>query len=92
MTIKKLSLHDWIYLNFKHGKTWWTYWEMGRVIEHKGGSKYNDNSISAAIRDMRKPKYRARYGLRKHGDPLEKRRRVSREGKKLRGYEFKLKG
>ncbi len=55
---------------------------MGRVIEHKGGSKYNDNSISAAFRDMRKPKYRTRYGLRKHGDPLEKRRRVSRERKK----------
>jgi hypothetical protein len=88
---KKLSLDDMVFLCMKEGKTWWTYWDMGRVILNKSGTKYNDNSISAAMRNMRKSKQRAKYGLRKHGDPLECRRRTNVDGKKLRGYEWRLK-
>tara|TARA_Y100001938_G_C8081904_1_gene429661 strand:- start:2167 stop:2457 length:291 start_codon:yes stop_codon:yes gene_type:complete len=89
---KKLTLDDMVYLCLKEGVTWWTYWSLQRVIKNKSGILYGEPSISAAIRNMRKPKQREKYNLRKHGDPLESRRRVSREGKKLRGYEWRLRG
>lgn len=89
---KKLTLDDMVYLCMKEGKTWWTYWDLQRVIKQRSGAFYGEPSISTAIRNMRKDKQRAKYKLKKYGDTIESRRRKTIDGKKLRGYEFKLIG
>jgi hypothetical protein len=88
---KKYTLDDMVYLCMKNGKTWWTYWDLQRVIKNKCGTLYGEPSISAAIRNMRKDKQKEKYGLKKV-DPIESRRRMNIDGKKLKGYEFKLIG
>lgn len=87
MTIKKLTLDDMVFLCMKDGITWWTYWSLQRVIKNKSGTFYGEPSISASIRNLRKEKQRQRYGLKKHGEVIEKRR--IKNGK---GYEFRLIG
>lgn len=87
MTIKKMTLDDMVYLCMKDGVTWWSYWSLQRVIKNKSGTFYGEPSISAAIRNLRKDKQRARYNLKKYGEVIEK-----RKIKNGRGYEFKLIG
>ncbi len=87
MTVKKMTLDDMVYLCMKDGVTWWTYWSLQRVIKNRSGTFYGEPSISAAIRNLRKDKQRARYNLKKYGEVIEK-----RKIKNGRGYEFKLIG
>tara|TARA_X000001382_G_scaffold109759_1_gene86026 strand:- start:1858 stop:2121 length:264 start_codon:yes stop_codon:yes gene_type:complete len=87
MTVKKMTLDDMVYLCLKDGVTWWTYWSLQRVIKNRSGTFYGEPSISAAIRNLRKDKQRARYNLKKYGEVIEK-----RKIKNGRGYEFKLIG
>jgi len=87
MTVKKMTLDDMVYLCMKDGITWWTYWSLQRVIKNRSGTFYGEPSISAAIRNLRKDKQRARYNLKKYGEVIEK-----RKIKNGRGYEFKLIG
>lgn len=58
----------------------WTYWDIGKEIHANTGSYYNDNSISCSIRNMRKPERRHKFGLKPHGEVVEKCRRTSGEG------------
>ena len=77
---KKLSLDDMVFLCFRDGITWWTYWSLQRVIN-------GEPSISAAIRNLRKEKARQKYNLKKLGETVERRR--IKDGK---GFEYKLIG
>ena len=81
---KKLTLTDGLYLCMRDG-TYWTFWDLQKVIKDKTGSFYGEPTISAGIRNLRKYEYRNKYGLPLLGDTITKRR--VRNGK---GYEYKL--
>ena len=42
---------------------WWTFWDLQETIQLKTGKFYGEPTISAAIRNMRKPECRERFGL-----------------------------
>ena len=81
---KKLTLTDALYLCMRNGK-YWTFWDLQRVIQDRTGSFYGEPTISAGIRNLRKDKYRAKYGLPFAGETITSRR--IQNGK---GYEYKL--
>ena len=80
---KPSSLHDYLFVFMRKGE-WWTYWDLSQMIQQHFGKKYNDNSISAAMRDFRKLPYKAKYKL-PGGEVLLRRGRIN--GK---GNEYKL--
>ena len=80
---KPSSLHDYLFVFMSKGE-WWTYWDLSKMIQQHFGKLYNDNSISAAMRDFRKPPYKAKYNL-PSGEVVLRRGRIN--GK---GNEYKL--
>ena len=63
---------------------WWTHWSLQAEIKQHTSRFYSTDSISAAIRNLRKPRHQARYGL-PSGDIV--RRRPRQEGP---GNEYRL--
>jgi len=63
----------------------WTFWKMQAKINEKTGKFYGEPSISAAIRNVRKPYMRSRYNLPLTGEVI-KREKIP-NGK---GYQYKL--
>lgn len=82
--VKDITLTDAVYLCMKNGH-YWTFWELQETIKSKTNRFYGEPTISAAIRNLRKEKYRSRYGLGFYTDPVSKKRIA--EGK---GYKYKL--
>lgn len=56
---------------------WWTLYEIQRHIHHSFGVLYSDSSLSARVRDFRKPKF--------GGYTIERRKIPNR-----RSYEYRL--
>ena len=84
---KKPSLDDCVYLCMRDGR-YWTYWELQAEIKERTGKFYNENSISCAVRNLRKAQQREKYNLPSDAQVqncVPKKRRAS--GK---GWKFKL--
>lgn len=84
--MKKLTLDDCVFICMRNGN-WWTYWDLQRVIKTNTGTFYNENSISASIRNFRKDHVRSKYQLSLQCEKLEKRRIENKKG-----WEFRLIG
>ena len=82
---KKYSLDDCVFLCMRDGN-YWTFWELQSVIKDKTNTFYGEPSISAAIRNLRKPDRRAKYNLPPYGEVIERKRRAT-TGK---GYKYRL--
>jgi len=82
---KKPSLDDCVYLCMRNGSSYWTFWELQSAIKEKIGTFYGEPSISAAIRNLRKPDRRAKYNLPPYGEVIERKRRITG-----RGFKYKL--
>ena len=82
--IPKLSLTDEIFLCMRDGN-YWTFWGLQKFIKDKTGVFYGEPTISAKIRDLRKDRFRGKYGLPMVGETVFRRRRY--QGK---GYEYRL--
>ena len=80
---KKLTLDDCVFLCMRNGENW-TYWDLQKVIKEKSGTFYNENSISAATRNMRKHRCRVKYGLPLTGEVLIKTKRPTGKGHNYR--------
>jgi len=63
----------------------WTFWKIQKMIKEKTGKFYGEPSISAAIRNIRKPYMRSKYGLPMEGEVVDRERIPN--GK---GYQYKL--
>jgi hypothetical protein len=63
----------------------WTFWKIQQRINEKTGKFYGEPSISAAIRNIRKPYMRTKYGLPMTGEVVNRERIPN--GK---GYQYKL--
>lgn len=63
----------------------WTFWDLQQTISEKYGEFYGEPSISAAIRDIRKPEARKKYNLPPTGEVVVKEKRPA--GK---GYQYRL--
>jgi hypothetical protein len=83
---KANSLTDYVFLCMRDG-SWWTFWDLQRVIKDKTGKFYGEPSISAAIRDLRKDPFRSKYGLEMFGETIERRKITDKKG-----YKYKLIG
>ena len=70
------------------GRKWNTYWDVREKLLNKG-IYYSETSISAAIRDFRKPRWRKRFDLPREGEVLLKERRGPLTNG-VRGYKYKL--
>tara|TARA_Y100000114_G_C11733950_1_gene315123 strand:+ start:574 stop:870 length:297 start_codon:yes stop_codon:yes gene_type:complete len=81
----KLTLDDCIYLCMKNGN-WWTFWTLQQTIYEKTQKFYGEPTISAGIRNLRKPYAKAKYKLPDNAEIIK--RRI--DGGK--GYEYKLDG
>jgi hypothetical protein len=81
------SINDFVFLCMRDGK-WWTFWELQNVIKEKTDRFYGEPSLSAAIRDLRKPPFRAKYGIDPNMPEVVKKRRIQNR----KGYEYKLIG
>lgn len=46
----------------RNGKKW-TYWQLQETIKEKANKFYSENSIGAAVRDLRKMPERKKYNL-----------------------------
>ena len=79
----KLSLDKLVYYRMLDGQ-WWTFWALKKEFADKG-YYYGEPSISAAIRNLRKPHCRALFNLPTDGEVIDRRR--IHNGK---GYEYKL--
>ena len=62
---------------------WWTHWSLQAEIKKHTNRFYSTDSISAAIRNLRKPLHQARYGL-PSGDIVDRRRRQEGPGNEYR--------
>lgn len=80
---KKYSLDDCVFICMRDGK-YWTFWELQSVIKDKTNTFYGEPSISAAIRNLRKPDRRAKYNLKPYGEVVERKRRTTGKGFKYR--------
>jgi len=76
-TLSILTLNGMVYGILRQSGDWWAPWELCNAILSRHGVKVSDSSITARLRDLRKP----RYG----GHMIEKRRR---EGSKA--FEYRL--
>ena len=90
MPISKLSLDDCVFNCLSErdslgGVYYWTFWGIQARIKEQTGQFYGEPSISAAIRNIRKPYARKRYGLPNTGEVITKRRKAN-----SKGYEYKL--
>tara|TARA_R100000388_G_scaffold64232_1_gene46810 strand:+ start:313 stop:597 length:285 start_codon:yes stop_codon:yes gene_type:complete len=83
--MKANNLTDYIYLCMRD-QEWWTFWDLQTVIKEKTNGKfYGEPSISAAIRNIRKDRYRQRYKIDSSiDDPIERKRIVNGKGYKYR--------
>ena len=80
---KKYSLDDCVFLCMRDGN-YWTFWELQSVIKDKTNTFYGEPSISAAIRNLRKPDRRAKHNLPPYGEVIERKRRATGKGYKYR--------
>ena len=80
----KLSLDECIYRCMRNGD-WWTFWDLQKTIDAITGKYYGEPTISAGIRNLRKPYNRDKFNL-SMTDEVIIRKRI--EGKK--GYKYKL--
>ena len=87
MSRKPNSVTDFVYLCMRDGR-WWTFWTLQSVIKEKADRYYDHTSLSAAIRNLRKPPYRARYGIDPSLPEVVEIRRIPDS----KGYEYKLIG
>lgn len=88
------NIRDFVFLCMRHGE-WWTFWELQDSIKRHTNIFYNENSISAAIRDLRKLKYRQRYGIDLNIDnPVIKQtiKKLNNNTGTEKGYKYKLIG
>ena len=81
---KPSSITDFVYLCMGDEK-WWTFWELQSHIENMTGRFYGEPSLSAAIRDLRKDRFRRRYGLPLVGEVVVKQRIPYKKG-----YQYRL--
>jgi len=63
----------------------WTFWAIQQEIASNYGQFYGEPSISAAIRDIRKPEARKKYNLPHSGEVVVKEKISSG-----RGYQYRL--
>lgn len=80
----KLSITDCTYLCLADGQ-WRTFWEIQTIIKQQTGKFYSENSISAAIRNLRNTGERYTYELHSWKEVVIKRRRNN-----SKAYEYKL--
>ena len=78
----KYTLNDCVYLCMKDGN-WWTYWTLQKVIKERTGTFYGEQSISAAIRNLRKDKQKEKYRL---PDDAVIREKITNQ----KGYKYRL--
>jgi len=84
--MKLKSLDDFVWKCMSDGR-WWTFWELQDTIKNKTVIHYGEPTISAAIRNLRKPYARSKYNLCQYGETVMKKRITG--GK---GYQYKLIG
>ena len=82
----RFTLDDCVHMCLRNGN-WWTFWDLQRVIKTNTGTFYGEPSISAAIRNLRKPYCRSKYRLQAVGEVIVKRRIDNKKG-----FEYKLIG
>jgi|TARA_R100000742_G_C4220156_1_gene44138 hypothetical protein len=84
MSSKANSITDFVYLCMGDEK-WWTFWELQSHIKNMTGRFYGEPSLSAAIRDLRKDRFRRRYSLPLEGEVVVKQRIPYKKG-----YQYRL--
>jgi hypothetical protein len=72
-----LTLNGMVYRILKESGDWWAPWELCNAILNRHGVKISDSSVTARLRDLRKPRYGAHI--------IEKRRRENSTA-----YEYRL--
>ncbi len=76
---KKPSLQDCVFLKMRNCKPW-TFWELQEAIRKDFGTFYGEPTISAAIRELRKPHARIKYNLPPSGEIVLREKRISGKG------------
>lgn len=82
---QKYTLDESVFICLKNGQ-WWTFWDLQKVIKDNTDNYFGEPSISASIRNMRKNDRREKFGLKKYGEVIQRRR----IGNGSKGYEYKL--
>lgn len=80
----KKTLDDYVMLCMKDFN-WWTFWTLQEAIKANTGKFFGEPTISAAIRNIRKDKMRAKYGLPRTGEVVVKERIPN-----AKGYRYRL--
>lgn len=80
------TLDDFVFLCMLNGK-YWTFWQLQSVIKEKTGKFYGEPTISASIRNLRKPDRRSKYGLPTFNEVIISRRI---DGGKGNEYKFDI--
>jgi len=62
MSINKFSVTQYVLICMQDGR-WWTYWDIQKKIKDKTNVFYSEATISAAVRNLRKPSYQSKFGL-----------------------------
>ena len=63
----------------------WTFWDLQQTMADKVGQFYGEPTISASIREIRRPSFRKKYKLPDTGEVIIREKRSS--GK---GYQYRL--
>lgn len=80
----KKTLDDYVMLCMKDFQ-WWTFWTLQEAIKTNTGKFFGEPTISAAIRNIRKDKMRAKYDLPRTGEVVVKERIPN-----AKGYRYRL--
>ena len=81
---KPPTLNDCVFAKMRNFQRW-TFWELQEAIKSDYGIFYGEPTISAAIRELRKPTPRLKYRLPTDGEVVLRERRQN--GK---GYTYRL--
>lgn len=83
-SVSQLSLTDCVYLTMISGR-WLSFWEIQARVKKNTEKHYSENSISAAIRNLRKGPERLTYELHPYKEVVQRRKRAN-----TKTYEYKL--
>ncbi len=81
--MSNISLDDCIFLCMRNNE-WWTFWDLQKVIKQNTGKFYGEPTISAGIRNMRKPPAIKKYKLPQDKEVIIKKRIAGGKGYKYR--------
>ena len=82
--MNKLSVDDMVFECMAYFSPW-TFWGLQREIKNRWGRDFGETTISAAIRNLRKPKFRKKMGL-----PMDIQIVFTRRITNRKGYEYRL--